>query len=76
MKVLEKNPAGYAGPVLGFERSLGLGDRVTAAFRAAAKAEKASAGDSLALARRLVNLATLQPKEKRPEGIKIEEITA
>ena len=74
--LLEKSPAKYSGPVPGVEAALGLRERVTAAYRSAAKAEGAASDDHLALAGRLVSLATILPKEKRPEGVKLEEITA
>ncbi|HOX04772.1 MAG TPA: tetratricopeptide repeat protein [Planctomycetota bacterium] len=76
MKLLEKNPAKYSGPIPGVEVALGLRERVTAAYRAAAKAEGASAEDHLALATRLVGLTTLMPKERRPADVKLEEISA
>ena len=76
MGLLAKNPAGYAGPVLGVDSALGLRERVTGAFRAAARAEGASTADHLALATRLVSLATVAPAEKRPKGIEFKEIDA
>ncbi len=77
MKELEKSPALYRGPLTNanIEEGLGLRGKVTTAFRAAAKAKQATGRDHLALAGRLVNLAALPP-EKRPKGLKLEEITA
>ncbi len=77
MKELEKRPALYIGPLTGanVEEGLGLREKVTAAFNAAARSEKAASRDHLALAGRLVTLAILPP-EKRPEGLEIKAITA
>jgi len=77
MSELEKSPAGYSGPLgsNSVAEALKLREKVTAAFRAAAAAKKATSRDHLALARRLVALSRL-PVEKRPGGLKLAEITA
>ena len=77
MKVLEAGPAVYSGPLVNsvVAEGLEMRERISAAFRAAAAADKAETRDHLALARRLVNMAAM-PKDKRPAELKLDDIIA
>ena len=78
MKLLAEDPAKYRGPIVSssVETGLKLRDRISAAFREAAKSKDATAETKLSLARRLVTLVTLQPKEQRDADIEFEEIAS